>query len=117
MHYDSMIDNENNFQNSWVARQDAKAKDAENIKLYTEAEIQTGMNLERQVARVFLRSRVFRQHREKFIVVKVERPVKADRDSSEVADMEKQYVIKPGYKRIRTATAILYRIPKQAVEA
>lgn len=112
MRYDSMIDNESNVQNAWYARQDAKAKDAENIKLYTEAEIEAGRALERMVSSAFIRSRVFRQHREKFIVVKVERPVKADRDSHEVADIER-FCDKQGYKRIRTAGAILFRIPKK----
>lgn len=116
MRYDSEIDNESNFQNAWYARQDAKAKDAENIKLYTEAEIETGRALERMVSGAFIRSRVFRQHREKFIVVKVERPVKADRDSYEALTVER-FCDKQGYTKHRTAGAILFRIPKQTVAA
>lgn len=116
MQYHSEIDNESNFQNAWFARQDARAKDAENIKLYTDAEVRTGVELEQRVAGAFIRSRVFRQHRENFIVVKVERPQKADRDSHEVAVLEK-YCDKQGYTRHRTAGAILFRIPKQTVAA
>lgn len=112
MQFDSFIDNEDVHQRRWMARQDVRIKDAENVQLYTDSEVRAGIDLEQMVAKTFLRSRVFRQHREKFITVKVERPQKADRDSYEACLLE-QYCDKQGYTRHRTASAILFRIAKK----
>lgn len=112
MKFDSFIDNEEVYQRRWMARQDVRVKDAENIQLYTDSEVRAGIDLEQMVTKAFVRSRIFRQHREKFITVKVERPQKADRDSYEAILLER-FCDKQGYTRHRTAGAILFRIPKK----
>jgi hypothetical protein len=96
-------------QNARACVVDARAKDAENIKLFSTDQIAAGETLYQKAATAWFRSKVYRNYRENFIAVKVDRPTSADKLTPEVEALE-EFVKANGIERAARSTSIVYRI-------
>jgi hypothetical protein len=93
----------------FFAAQDAQRRDRENKPLFSEEEQAAGQALFEKVSTAFFRSRVFRNYRETFIAVKVEKPTKLDLLSNAVHELD-AYCRSSNIKVKATKTAIIYHI-------
>lgn len=94
---------------AFVCVADAKARDAKNIVLFNDAQIKAGQTLFEKVQNAYFRSRVYRNYRENFIAVKVDKPTTADKVSKEVAALT-TYCTSNGIDVVTTKSNIIYRI-------
>lgn len=73
---------------AYVCIQDAKRRDEENIGSYTLTQQSAADKLLAMVDDAYIRSRVFRNYRQRFIAVKVNKPTFADKVSLRAAKLD-----------------------------
>jgi len=102
------IDTDSTVLPRWMAAADAQQKSKENSKLYSPEQQQ-------QLEALFLRvcaaydARVFRNFRQQFMVVKVDKPSKANLLARSVRELD-YWAAENGIDIVRTKNNILYRI-------
>jgi len=97
-------------QAAWACVADAKRRNAENIKLFTPAQIAAGEKFLRMAQNAWFRSRVYRNYREtNFIAIKVDKPTGPDKLSQAVADLD-TFAAQHGIEKCVRATSYIYRI-------
>lgn len=94
---------------AYVCVADAKARDAKNIVLYNDSQIKAGEQLLEKVQGAYYRSKVYRNYRENFIAVKVDKPNIADKVSKEVQSLN-TYCSQNGIDLVSTKSNLVYRI-------
>ena len=95
----------------WAAAADAQAKSKACRKLYTTEQQQALEALYLKVSGAY-NARVFYNYREKFMVVKVEKPSKVNMLSSDVRNLD-YWAAQQNIDIVRTKNNILYRIGRQ----
>jgi len=102
------IDVEETRMPKWAAAADAQKRNAANRLLYTNEQQQQLMKFYELVCSAY-NCRVFYNYREQFMVVKVERPSKANLLAREVRELD-YYAAENGIDIVRTKNNTLYRI-------
>jgi hypothetical protein len=111
MQHTKVLKNKDNDQDPLFIFFDARQRNEEGIKLYSEAEIVAARALQGHVGNVFTRSRVFINYREKFVSIKVDNPSRADLVSLAAADLE-AYCKQHNVEIVKSSRGLLFRIPK-----
>lgn len=106
------IDVEETRMPKWAAAADAQQKNRDNRKLWTAEQQQQLEGLYLYASRVY-NARVFYNYREKFMVVKVEKPSKGNLLSTDVREFD-YWAAQQNIDIVRTKNNILYRINREA---
>ena len=102
------IDTDETALPKWVAAADAQQRSAANRALYTVEQQQQLDAFYERVCSAYS-ARVFKNYREQFMVVKVERPTKAALLAREVRELD-YYAAQNNIAIVRSKNAVLYRI-------
>jgi hypothetical protein len=94
---------------AFAAKADIEQKNYENESLYSTSRKAQAERFAAAVREAYPLSTVYVNYRQKFIAVKVDRPLVTDRNRVQVAAID-TYAFAQKYQKVKTLNAVIYRI-------